>query len=31
MVENIRRVRNFCMNYETEKVYQKLEEAIGIC
>lgn len=23
--------RNFCMSDETEKVYQKLEEVIGIC
>jgi hypothetical protein len=23
--------RNFCMSDETEKVYQKLEEAIGVC
>ena len=23
--------RNFCMNDETEKIYQKLEETIGIC
>ncbi|MHA1107316.1 MAG: hypothetical protein ACTSPN_16615, partial [Promethearchaeota archaeon] len=23
--------RNFCMSNETEKVYQKLEEAIGVC
>ena len=23
--------RNFCMNEETEKVYCKLEEVIGVC
>ncbi len=23
--------RNFCLNNEAEKVYQKLEEIIGIC
>ena len=23
--------RNFCMNNETEEVYQKLEEVIGVC
>ena len=23
--------RNFCITYETEKVYRKLEEVIGIC
>ena len=23
--------RNFCLNYETEKVYRKLEEIISIC
>jgi len=23
--------RNFCMSDETEKVYQELEEVIGIC
>ena len=23
--------RNFCMSEETEKVYQELEEMIGIC
>jgi len=23
--------RNFCMNNDTEKVYQKLEEIISIC
>jgi len=23
--------RNFCMSDDTEKVYQKLEEVIGIC
>ena len=23
--------RNFCMREETEKVYRKLEEVIGIC
>jgi len=23
--------RNFCMSDETEKVYRKLEEVIGIC
>lgn len=23
--------RTFCMSDETEKVYQKLEEAIGVC
>jgi len=23
--------RTFCMSNETEKVYQKLEEAIGVC
>ena len=23
--------RTFCMSEETEKVYQKLEEVIGIC
>jgi len=23
--------RSFCMNDETEKIYQKLEEAIGVC
>ena len=22
--------RNFCMSYETDKVYQKLEEVVGI-
>jgi len=23
--------RNFCLSDETEKVYHKLEEAIGVC
>ena len=23
--------RNFCMSYETEKVYRKLEEVMSIC
>ena len=23
--------RNFCMGYEIEKVYHKLEEVVGIC
>jgi hypothetical protein len=30
MVERSRRVSQLCMNEETEKVYQKLEEVINI-
>jgi len=31
LVKHSKRFRNFCFSDETEKVYQKLEEAIGFC